>query len=151
MTAENQRANIRVAAEKIALVAPGNEIVVAHGNGPQVGLLSLQAAAYAAVAPYPLDVLGAQTEAMIGYVARKVTILARACGVEVEVESVPVESLVPESLQDWTPSAGEVLADAFIEQMRAYDDEKTALIEKADAAGGRENPSPRAVSGVLLP
>ena len=46
----------------------GNEIVVAHGNGPQVGLLALQAAAYHDVAPYPLDVLGAQTEAMIGYV-----------------------------------------------------------------------------------
>ena len=68
MTAENQRANIRVAAECIAAVAPGNEIVVAHGNGPQVGLLALQAAAYQDVAPYPLDVLGAQTEAMIGYV-----------------------------------------------------------------------------------
>jgi carbamate kinase len=49
-------------------VAPGNELVVAHGNGPQVGLLSLQAAAYTDVEPYPLDVLGAQTEAMIGYV-----------------------------------------------------------------------------------
>ena len=68
MTAENQRANIRVAAEAIAAVVPGNEIVVAHGNGPQVGLLALQAAAYHEVAPYPLDVLGAQTEAMIGYV-----------------------------------------------------------------------------------
>ncbi|BBZ17906.1 carbamate kinase [Mycolicibacterium gadium] len=68
MTAENQRANIRVAAEAIAQVVPGNEIVVAHGNGPQVGLLALQAAAYHEVAPYPLDVLGAQTEAMIGYV-----------------------------------------------------------------------------------
>ena len=68
MTAENQRANIRMAAECIAAVAPGNEIVVAHGNGPQVGLLALQAAAYHDVAPYPLDVLGAQTEAMIGYV-----------------------------------------------------------------------------------
>jgi carbamate kinase len=68
MTAENQRANIRVAAESIAQVVPGNEIVVAHGNGPQVGLLALQAAAYHEVAPYPLDVLGAQTEAMIGYV-----------------------------------------------------------------------------------
>jgi carbamate kinase len=68
MTAENQRANIRVAAESIAHVAPGNQVVVAHGNGPQVGLLSLQSAAYADVAPYPLDVLGAQTEAMIGYV-----------------------------------------------------------------------------------
>ncbi|KWX22505.1 carbamate kinase [Mycolicibacterium wolinskyi] len=72
MTAENQRANIRVAAERIADVTQGNEIVVAHGNGPQVGLLALQAAAYHSahqdVAPYPLDVLGAQTEAMIGYV-----------------------------------------------------------------------------------
>ncbi|KAA0118328.1 carbamate kinase [Mycolicibacterium sp. P9-22] len=68
MTAENQRANIRVAAERIAAIVPGNEIVVAHGNGPQVGLLALQSAAYHDVAPYPLDVLGAQTEAMIGYV-----------------------------------------------------------------------------------
>jgi carbamate kinase len=68
MTAENQRANIRAAAERIATVAEGNEIVVAHGNGPQVGLLALQAAAYVDVPAYPLDVLGAQTEAMIGYV-----------------------------------------------------------------------------------
>lgn len=68
MTADNQRANIRIAAERIATIAHGNEIVVAHGNGPQVGLLALQAAAYHDVAPYPLDVLGAQTEAMIGYV-----------------------------------------------------------------------------------
>lgn len=68
MTAENQRANIRLAAERIALVAAGNEIVIAHGNGPQVGLLALQSAAYTAVEPYPLDVLGAETEAMIGYV-----------------------------------------------------------------------------------
>lgn len=68
MTAENQRANIRVAAERIAAIAPGNELVIAHGNGPQVGLLALQDAAYEAVDPYPLDVLGAETEAMIGYV-----------------------------------------------------------------------------------
>ncbi len=68
MTADNQRANIRAASERIAEVAPGNEIVIAHGNGPQVGLLALQAAAYVDVPAYPLDVLGAQTEAMIGYV-----------------------------------------------------------------------------------
>jgi carbamate kinase len=68
MTAENQRENIAAAAERIAAIAPGNEIVVAHGNGPQVGLLALQAASYHEVEPYPLDVLGAQTEAMIGYV-----------------------------------------------------------------------------------
>lgn len=75
MTAENQSANIRVAAERISAIAPGNQIVIAHGNGPQVGLLALQAAAYHDVAhgvtPYPLDVLGAQTEAMIGYVIER--------------------------------------------------------------------------------
>jgi carbamate kinase len=71
MTADNQRANVRVAAERIAEVVPDNEVVIAHGNGPQVGLLALQAAAYQDVPPYPLDVLGAQTEAMIGYVVEQ--------------------------------------------------------------------------------
>ncbi|KTB57807.1 MULTISPECIES: carbamate kinase [Pseudomonas] len=68
MTADNQRANIRIATEQIAKIHPGNELVIAHGNGPQVGLLSLQAAAYTQVSPYPLDVLGAETEGMIGYI-----------------------------------------------------------------------------------
>lgn len=67
MTADHQRVNIRIATEQIAKIVPGNELVIAHGNGPQVGLLSLQAAAYTAVSPYPLDVLGAETEGMIGY------------------------------------------------------------------------------------
>ena len=68
LTADNQRANIRTACERIATVAGSHEVVIAHGNGPQVGLLALQAAAYTEVPAYPLDVLGAQTEAMIGYV-----------------------------------------------------------------------------------
>ena len=68
MTADNQRANIRIATEQIAKIYPGNQLVIAHGNGPQVGLLSLQAAAYTQVSPYPLDVLGAETEGMIGYI-----------------------------------------------------------------------------------
>lgn len=67
MTAENQRDNVRIACEQIAKVASGNELVIAHGNGPQVGLLALQGAAYDAANPYPLDVLGAETEGMIGY------------------------------------------------------------------------------------
>lgn len=67
MTAENQRENVRIACEQIAKVAAGNELVIAHGNGPQVGLLALQGAAYDAANPYPLDVLGAETEGMIGY------------------------------------------------------------------------------------
>ena len=64
MTAENQRDNVRIACEQIAKVAPGNELVVAHGNGPQVGLLALQGNAYDPANPYPLDVLGAETEGM---------------------------------------------------------------------------------------
>lgn len=68
MTADNQRSNIRVATEQIARIVEGNQLVIAHGNGPQVGLLSLQAAAYTSVSPYPLDVLGAETEGMIGYI-----------------------------------------------------------------------------------
>jgi carbamate kinase len=68
MTAEVQRANVRTAAQSIASVAASHQLVLSHGNGPQVGLLALQAAAYEDVEAYPLDVLGAQTEGMIGYV-----------------------------------------------------------------------------------
>lgn len=68
LSAENQRENIRRACAQIARIAPGNELVVAHGNGPQVGLLALQGAAYKDVPSYPLDVLGAETEGMIGYI-----------------------------------------------------------------------------------
>ena len=67
LSAENQLANVRRAAAQIALVAPGHELVLTHGNGPQVGLLALLSAAYAAVPTYPLDVLGAQTDGMLGY------------------------------------------------------------------------------------
>lgn len=67
MTAEVQRKNARLAAKAIAPLVPHHEIVVAHGNGPQVGLLALQADAYREVEPYPLDILGAETEGMIGY------------------------------------------------------------------------------------
>jgi carbamate kinase len=68
MTAEVQRSNIRVAAGAIAPIAQGNELVITHGNGPQVGLLALQDAAYDPDEDFPLDVLRAQTEGMIGYV-----------------------------------------------------------------------------------
>jgi carbamate kinase len=51
----------------LAPVAEKHQLVLSHGNGPQVGLLALQGAAYEEVDTYPLDVLGAQTEGMIGY------------------------------------------------------------------------------------
>lgn len=65
--AQLQRANVALAAASLAAIAREHELVVTHGNGPQVGLLALQAAAYKDVRPYPLDVLGAESEGMIGY------------------------------------------------------------------------------------
>lgn len=67
LEAEVQRRRVATAADAIAAIARDREVVVTHGNGPQVGLLALQAAAYSAVAPYPLDMLGAESEGMIGY------------------------------------------------------------------------------------
>jgi carbamate kinase len=68
LTAENQRANAQTACAALAPVAMEHELVIAHGNGPQVGLLALQGSAYTAVETYPLDILDAQTEGMIGYI-----------------------------------------------------------------------------------
>lgn len=67
MTADVQRGNVKIAAQALAPVAREHQLVLSHGNGPQVGLLALQGAAYEEVEAYPLDVLGAQTEGMIGY------------------------------------------------------------------------------------
>lgn len=67
MTAAKQRENTRVAAQALAPLAREHQLVITHGNGPQVGLLALQSAAYTAVESYPLDVLGAESQGMIGY------------------------------------------------------------------------------------
>ena len=67
MTVENQQANVAVACRQLAPLADRHQMVVTHGNGPQIGLLALEAAAYTPVPPYPLDVLGAETQGMIGY------------------------------------------------------------------------------------
>ena len=71
MTADAQRANIRVAAESLARIAGEHQLVISHGNGPQVGLLALEAAAYTEVEAYPFDILGAETQGMIGYLVEQ--------------------------------------------------------------------------------
>jgi carbamate kinase len=65
--AETQRRNVARAVASLANLAREHELVVTHGNGPQVGLLALQAEAYNGAPPFPLDVLGAESEGMIGY------------------------------------------------------------------------------------
>ena len=86
-TLETQRYNVRRAARALATLARCHTLILTHGNGPQIGMLALLAAD-AHTAPYPLDVLGAETEGMIGYLleqelsnelpeARVVTLLTR--------------------------------------------------------------------------
>lgn len=67
LSAANQQANISRAAAQLARIAEKHDVILTHGNGPQVGLLALQAAAYTVLEPYPLDVLGAESQGMIGY------------------------------------------------------------------------------------
>ncbi|HEY3610962.1 MAG TPA: carbamate kinase [Pseudonocardiaceae bacterium] len=71
MTTQTQRRNVRIAARAIAPLAVEHSVVVVHGNGPQVGLLSLQAESYRGAQPYPLDVLDAGTQGMIGYLIQQ--------------------------------------------------------------------------------
>jgi carbamate kinase len=71
MTTENQRDNVRVACDHLAPVAEHHELVISHGNGPQIGHLALEEAAYADTPDAPLDVLGAETQGMIGYLVER--------------------------------------------------------------------------------
>lgn len=67
MTVQRQLDNLRLVSHQLKSVAEAHELVLTHGNGPQVGMLALQNAEYSALAEYPLDVLGAETQGMIGY------------------------------------------------------------------------------------
>ena len=67
LTEQNQRENVRVAARALAPLAREHSLIITHGNGPQVGLLALEAASVVGVEPFTLDVLSAESEGMIGY------------------------------------------------------------------------------------
>lgn len=68
LSAENQRRNMGEAARALAEIMRDHEVILVHGNGPQVGLLALESAAFKDAPPYPLDVLGAESQGMIGYI-----------------------------------------------------------------------------------
>lgn len=71
LEAEIQRKNIDIAAKTIAQLTQQWRVILVHGNGPQVGLLALQNSAYEKVAPYPFDILGAESQGMIGYMLQQ--------------------------------------------------------------------------------
>lgn len=93
LTAANQARNVDLAARSLApIIKAGHQVVLTHGNGPQVGLLALQGEAYSESAGFPLDVLGAQTEGMIGYLLERA--LASACGSEREFATLLTQTEV---------------------------------------------------------
>lgn len=67
LTQEAQERNVTAAATAVAEVARRQRVVVTHGNGPQIGLLALESEAYKEVPPYSLDILGAESQGMIGF------------------------------------------------------------------------------------
>jgi carbamate kinase len=71
MTIENQVSNVSLACSHLAPLSETHDLVISHGNGPQIGLLALEGAAYTPVPPYPLDVLGAETQGMVGYLIER--------------------------------------------------------------------------------
>ncbi|MRH29024.1 carbamate kinase [Microbacterium sp. SYP-A9085] len=94
MTADRLRENVRSTCRALAGLADENELVITHGNGPQVGLLALQNLAYQDVAAYPLDILGAETQGMIGYVVQQE--LSNALAGRREVAAVITTTVVDE-------------------------------------------------------
>ena len=80
LTAENQRRNVRAAVERlIPVIETGHEVIITHGSGPQIGLLSLQAYAYKPDEMFPLDVLDAEVSGLIGYVVEQELYNASNC------------------------------------------------------------------------
>jgi carbamate kinase len=147
LTAENQRANARVACKALAPVALEHQLVVSHGNGPQVGLLALQGSAYTEVEPYPLDLLGAQTEGMIGY------LIQQELGNEVPFEKriatlltlIEVDGADP-AFQDPTKPIGPTYTEADSERLA----EEKGWAFKPDGAGFRRvvaSPAPQRIFG----
>jgi carbamate kinase len=120
MTAEAQRANVQIAAASLAAIHPGNELVITHGNGPQVGLLALQGAAYRPDEAYPLDVLGAQTEGMIGYMIEQElgNLLPFEVPFATMLTMVEVDPNDP-GFKDPTKFIGPVYSDADAERLKA--------------------------------
>ena len=90
--ADVQRENVARAVQSLARIAREHELIVTHGNGPQVGLLALQAESYAGARPYPLDVLGAESEGMIGYLIEQ--------GLENELPGRSVATLLTQVVVD---------------------------------------------------
>jgi carbamate kinase len=141
MTAGHQRANVRVAAQALARVAASNELIISHGNGPQVGLLALEGAAYTDVEAYPLDILGAETQGMIGYLVEQElgNLLPAEHPIATILTMVEVDPDDP-AFTDPTKFVGPIYEQAEADALAA---EKGWVVKQDGAHWRRVVPSPR--------
>ncbi|HGL6329042.1 TPA: carbamate kinase [Citrobacter amalonaticus] len=92
LSAENQQRSIQVFAQRVAALARDYQLVIVHGNGPQVGLLALQNAAYTESPAWPLDILVAESQGMIGAaIAQALTQNTGGCPVTTLMTRVEVD------------------------------------------------------------
>jgi carbamate kinase len=144
LEAELQKRNLMRVAKTLASLAKRHEIVITHGNGPQVGLLALQAAAYKEVQPYPLDVLGAESEGMIGYLIEQ-TLSSELPGREMAtlLTQVEVDATDP-AFRAPTKPIGPVYREIEVQQFAA----RTQWTFVRDGSGFRRavaSPEPRRI------
>jgi carbamate kinase len=147
-TASEQRAAVREACEGLGdLAAAGNELVVTHGNGPQVGALMIQQQAAEVLVPVmPLDVLVAQTEGQLGYLMQQeLTGALRRRGLDTPVASVVTQVVVDQADPAFVRPTKPVGLYLSAEQAREM---KRASIPVTEVPGGawrRVVPSPRPI------
>jgi carbamate kinase len=145
MTPQAQHTNVRIAAAALADLARDHQIIVAHGNGPQVGLMALRSAAYAPDNPWPLDILGAETEGMIGYLIEQelMNCLPRGTDCATLLTRVEVDPNDP-AFDHPTKPIGPVYTPEEASQVRAKN--QWSMIEEATGALRRVVPSPLPVA-----
>lgn len=149
MTAELLRDNVIATVKTLANLARDHELVISHGNGPQVGLLALQNLAYDKVPPYPLDILGAQTQGMIGYLLQEelTNELAGERDVQVLLTSTVVDPADP-AFETPTKFVGPMYT---LEEARAKATEFAWQIAQDGAGYRRVVPSPEPIHVVQTP
>ena len=141
VTVEARRANARAAAKSLAELAHDHDIVVAHGSGPQIGLLAHQDAALREIPPYPLDVIGAESIGMIGYMVEQELANALPAGswLATLVMRTEVDRGDPAFASPQKP-IGVIYSEAEAEKIRG--DRGWPMVEEAKGQWRRIVPSP---------
>jgi carbamate kinase len=139
--AETQEQNVRRAIEALMPLAHEHQVVITHGNGPQVGVLALQSASDPRLSmPYPFDVLGAQTQGMIGYWIHQALQNALPGRQIATLLSQTLVSAIDPAFENPTKFVGEVYTREEAERLAADRD----WVVKEDGDGWRRVvPSPR--------